>query len=841
MRNKHHHKKWLSLLLAAVMLFSIVPTAFAAQGSDYHDPAEHWKESNNRTVELDVNAHVSHETFFCAECGKTTSFTAFRTPEYTRDGKTALTRNVLYSDGTMTDGSTKGSILDGTPGKDAFYTGYHWTKAVCDTCGTLNSNMGRDNYCYGKNVYHLYDCAHEFMEILDETVEIAYVDDTYHSVTIKSGDYCAFCYGTHHTEKTELVRHDLHTDSIPQLGHQRFAVVKHCEDCGYSEYSFVAAKSVVADYYGVVDGKPHTITVSDLSESGVSTVIRYGNSADACTLTSAPNFTEAGEYAVYYAITYSYKGESMTENGVANVWLREEKTAEDGGCACGCGDKDCGCQDKNCNGKSCCDNGKCGDHHSFVLLDSVKPTCLTLGYDRYLCSACGKIEKRDYTNATGHSYQSVVIREATCEADGKIMEICKGCGDVKVTTTPKGEHRYKTYTVKATCTAPGYTVKECSVCGDRHITDITSALPHNYKATVIPATCESGGKTIHTCEGCGSSFTTDYTQPLGHSFDKGTKVTSSTCDGEGVMEYRCVRCGYHYLEGVSAEGHKPGLDATCTEPQICLTCGVILKLPTGHKAGEWIIDKEPTIDAEGSKHTECEHCKTVLQTEIIPKLDKPAPVYHSAYIVGYPDGTFGPERNMTRSEAAAIFARLLSAKKGDTIRNSANTRFEDVSENAWYSGYVRYLTGYGIVAGTGEKTFSPDEAITRAEFVTMAVRFFESYGDGAAAIMEKYAGFNDVSSGYWAAKYIEEASARGWIKGYGDGSFRGGREITRAEVVTIVNRLLDRTMDRQYLSDNPQKLTRFSDMTTEHWAYYDVLEASNSHTADMTKGEVWSR
>ena len=65
------------------------------------------------------------------------------------------------------------------------------------------------------------------------------------------------------------------------------------------------------------------------------------------------------------------------------------------------------------------------------------------------------------------------------------------------------------------------------------------------------------------------------------------------------------------------------------------------------------------------------------------------------------------------------------------------------------------------------------------EFVTMAVRFFESYGDGAAAIMEKYAGFNDVSSGYWAAKYIEEASARGWIKGYGDGSFRGGRDHPR--------------------------------------------------------------
>ena len=163
---------------------------------------------------------------------------------------------------------------------------------------------------------------------------------------------------------------------------------------------------------------------------------------------------------------------------------------------------------------------------------------------------------------------------------------------------------------------------------------------------------------------------------------------------------------------------------------------------------------------------------------------------HNAYIVGFPDGTFGPEKNMTRSEAAAIFARILSSKNGDTITSGAKTKFKDVPADAWYGGYVRYLSGFGIVTGTAEDTFSPNKAITRAEFTAMAVRFFEAYGDGDPEIMEQYDGFNDISSGYWAAGYIEDAARHGWVKGYGNGNFGPENNITRAEVVTLVNRLL---------------------------------------------------
>lgn len=220
------HKKLLAIILALALCVGLLPTAFAAQENGYHDPAEHWLTANNRTNELDANAVVTQETFKCAVCNKITSFTIWRTPEYTKDGQTALTRNVLYSDGTMVDGEGTGVILDGTPGVDAAYTHYHWTKAMCNTCGTMNSNGGLTGYGFNKNVYNLYDCAAEFMESLPETVSYAYADSKYHTKTTTGGEYCCFCFGTEHTEKSVLERHDLRTEVLPQPANGRFAIVE---------------------------------------------------------------------------------------------------------------------------------------------------------------------------------------------------------------------------------------------------------------------------------------------------------------------------------------------------------------------------------------------------------------------------------------------------------------------------------------------------------------------------------------------------------------------------------------------------------------------------------------
>lgn len=1075
------------MLLTLTLCLSMIPTASAAQQNSYHDPVEHWQQASNRTNELDVNSIVTHETFYCATCRENTDFTVWRVPEYTRSGETALNRNVKYSNGMCIDEVTVGSLDAGVPGENAYYTGYHWTKSVCSRCGDWNSNETNGApYAWDKNIYVLHDCAAKFYLDLPETVTHEYVDSKYHRTVTKGGTYCCFCYGTNYEKSSVLERHDMETETLPQPAHGRFAAVEKCRLCDYTCYDYTAAKAVVASYYGVVDGQPHTISVTDLSEAGVRTAIRYGNSADSCTMTSAPNYTDEGQYTVYYEITYTCDGVDMTENGVAYVWLRDDTTDENGNCGCGCSNPNCGCQNKHCNGNCCTDKG-CGENHKYILLDSTKAGCTTLGYDRYLCTECGKIEKRDYVDSLGHAWQGIVIRDATCETDGKLLELCSRCGQMKQTATPKGEHSYEVYTVAATCTSPGYTVRECSVCGDRHIEDITPAIPHDYKAHVIEATCDAEGKTIHRCDGCGSSFVTDYTSPLGHSWDKGTLVTNATCTGEGVMEYRCIRCGYHRLDADPADGHTPGAPATCTEPQLCTRCGAVLEKtlghdyksevtaptctemgyttntcsrcgdtnksnytePAGHKPSDWIVDKEPTTDSEGGKHKECTVCGEKLETQPIEKIynsattdskgeaivggylvtvtdtDTKNPVAnaavalhkdnsisirlpnsrlldyadqttvtvqlvkdksavpgmsiavtdkndnyasgktdqvgqltvptgsgktnedgkatagyedadgdrwtltikvehtdtgrpipnaevsigktgnitvklpdgtdldknhrvtvtvtdhkknpqenkniivkgdlsqtakgktdqdgkltvpeieererHGTYILGYTDGTFGPSRSMTRAEATAIFARLLAEKNGDTISTAANTRFTDIPAHAWYSGYAKYLNNNGVTYGKSKTIFAPNDAITRAEFTTLAVRFFDVYGGGDAEIMEQYKDFNDVSDGYWAAAYIKAAAKHGWINGYGDGSFRADDEINRAEVVTIVNRLLGREADADYIADNLRKLNTFPDVNRKHWAYYAVMEAANAHTAILGDSESWSK
>ena len=123
----------------------------------------------------------------------------------------------------------------------------------------------------------------------------------------------------------------------------------------------------------------------------------------------------------------------------------------------------------------------------------------------------------------------------------------------------------------------------------------------------------------------------------------------------------------------------------------------------------------------------------------------------------------------------------------------------------------------------------------------MAVRFFDAYGDGDADLMEQYAGFDDVSDGDWAAEYIKDAAIHGWVVGYGDGFFRGSDTINRAEVVTIVNRLLGREADEDYITDNLRRLNTFADMSRKHWAYYAVMEAANAHTATLEDGESGSK
>jgi len=218
----------------------------------------------------------------------------------------------------------------------------------------------------------------------------------------------------------------------------------------------------------------------------------------------------------------------------------------------------------------------------------------------------------------------------------------------------------------------------------------------------------------------------------------------------------------------------------------------------------------------------------------------PATVTHNAYVVGFPNGTFQPDGNMTRAEATAIFARLLSDRNNERISGAA--RFPDVATNNWYAGYIGYLRSFGIIIGFPDGYFRPNNTITRAEFVTMSVRFYAAYNRAAANTASRNNPFSDVNVGFWAMSDISTAVANGWIIGYADGTFRGDSNITRAEVVTVVNRVLDRVADRAFIAANLSSLTRFSDVTSRHWAFYDIMEAANTHNilANVTP-ETWVR
>lgn len=203
---------------------------------------------------------------------------------------------------------------------------------------------------------------------------------------------------------------------------------------------------------------------------------------------------------------------------------------------------------------------------------------------------------------------------------------------------------------------------------------------------------------------------------------------------------------------------------------------------------------------------------------------------HNQYLFGYPEGTFGPDQNMTRAEVAQMFYNLLVDK------NVAITAtFEDVPADAWYAKSVNTLASMGVISGVGENRFEPERSITRAEFTSMAMKFTKGALDGTNV-------FSDVHSGDWFYEAVVGSIQYGWIEGYEDGTFRPENWITRVEVTSIVNKMLGRFADREFVAGHADELNAFSDVTSTHWGYYHIVEATNSHTytKPSTNVETWT-
>lgn len=194
---------------------------------------------------------------------------------------------------------------------------------------------------------------------------------------------------------------------------------------------------------------------------------------------------------------------------------------------------------------------------------------------------------------------------------------------------------------------------------------------------------------------------------------------------------------------------------------------------------------------------------------------------HYAYIVGYEDGMIKPGNNITRAEVATIFFRLLTDNARERFWSTTN-EFSDVNAGSWYNNAISTLSNMGIITGYDDGTFKPNAQITRAEFVTIATRFFSYKADYEGA-------FKDVSYLSWYADYVQAAVDMGLVSGYPDGSFRPGNNITRAEAVTIVNRVLHRVPHEDHLLAL-SAMNVWPDNPYGTWYYADMQEATNSHS-----------
>ena len=204
---------------------------------------------------------------------------------------------------------------------------------------------------------------------------------------------------------------------------------------------------------------------------------------------------------------------------------------------------------------------------------------------------------------------------------------------------------------------------------------------------------------------------------------------------------------------------------------------------------------------------------------------------HFAYVIGYKDGNVRPYGLISRAETTTIFFRLLKDSVRDSNLLTSNT-YTDVADDYWANTAISTMTGLGIVQGRSATTFDPKAPITRAQFAAICARFDTGKSSGTQT-------FTDIK-GHWAEKYIQRAAELGWIKGFEDGSFRPDTYITRAQAMTMINRVLNRIPEEN--SDLLAGMNTWPDCNPGDWFYLAVQEATNSHDFKHKAGnyETWT-
>ena len=244
----------------------------------------------------------------------------------------------------------------------------------------------------------------------------------------------------------------------------------------------------------------------------------------------------------------------------------------------------------------------------------------------------------------------------------------------------------------------------------------------------------------------------------------------------------------------------------------------------------WYADKELTQKISSIKMTSEKTVYAGWKASTVPDMLNGDD--HYAYVVGYSDGTVRPNANISRAEVATIFFRLLKKEVRDGNLTTENI-FADVTNGQWHNKAISTMAKLGIVKGRRADSFDPDASITRAEFAAICARF-------NTKPVENSGSFSDIS-GHWAENEIERAAAFGWISGYPDGTFRPDARITRAEAMTMINRVLCRMPQSE--SDLLNSMVTWPDNKPSDWHYLAVQEATNSHDFNRQGevGESWTK
>lgn len=278
-----------------------------------------------------------------------------------------------------------------------------------------------------------------------------------------------------------------------------------------------------------------------------------------------------------------------------------------------------------------------------------------------------------------------------------------------------------------------------------------------------------------------------------------------------------------YIDGtltVTAEKREASIKIKCVDED---TGEIIWRDKQWATVGELVTIQAPVFDGYDLLGQDEEQIRvkensvvTFYYVEHEEVIEPEIPEYE-AYITGYTDGTFRPQNNIKRSECVAMIYRLMEQTYDGLPIFSGAAPFSDIPYNAWYGSALNVLTAMDIIGGYEDNTFRPENTITRGEFVVMALRYA-----GITPNSSPYH-FVDVPQNHWAADYIQTAAQYGWLSGYTDGTFRPQQSITRAEAVSILNKLDGRD---QYLLPG-YGATSFIDVPTSHWAYQAIMLAAN--------------